>query len=84
MGRAANGSLKKYSPRRRNVYRKDSPGLSRTSNSPSKNCVAPRTFTLSAGFVNVTVVPTGTRRWVGAIASTAVDSTVPTCPVAGS
>src|SRR5690242_10692026 len=48
---------------------------------PSKNCVAPCTLTLSAGLTNVTVVPTGTRRCVGAIALTAADSVVPTEPL---
>src|SRR5437667_82682 len=41
-------------------------------NSPSKNCVAQCTFGLVAGLVKVTMVPTGTRMWVGAIAFTAV------------
>src|SRR5256886_9507056 len=51
-------------------------------NSPSKNCVAQCTFGLVAGLVKVTMVPTGTRMWVGAIAFTAVDSVAPTTPVA--
>src|SRR2546430_17564425 len=51
-------------------------------NSPSKNCVAQCTFGLVAGLVKVTMVPTGTRMWVGAIAFTAVDSVAPTSPVA--
>ncbi len=62
VGRGLKLSLKKNSPLVRNVQRNDSPGCSRTSNSPSKNCVAPWTFALSTGLVNVTVVPTGTRR----------------------
>src|SRR5437867_13258139 len=51
-------------------------------NSPSKNCVAQCTFGLVAGLVKVTMVPTGTRMWVGAIAFTAEDSVAPTTPVA--
>src|SRR3954469_2427606 len=82
VGRALKLSLKKYSPAVVNVYENDSPGCRRTSNSPSKNWVTPRTLTLSTGLTNVTVVPTGTRRWVGAIALTAVDSVVPTVLVA--
>src|SRR5204863_321174 len=66
----------------RDRYENDSPGCRRTSNRPSKNWVTPWTLTLSAGLTNVTVVPTGTRRWVGAMASTAVDSVVPTVLVA--
>ena len=60
----------------------DSPGASRKLNSPSKNCVAQCVLTLLAGFVNVTVVPTGTRRCVGAMPLTAVDSVAPTVLVA--
>ena len=65
-----------------NVCVADSPGASRKLNSPSKNCVAQWVFGLLAGLVNVTVVPTGTRRCVGAMPSTAVDSVAPTVFVA--
>ena len=54
----------------------DCPGLSFGLNNPSKNCVAQCASELVAGFVNVTVVPTGTRMFDGYIAATAVESGV--------
>jgi hypothetical protein len=57
--------LKKYSPAFVNVYVADWPGASEKLNSPSKNCVAQCLFALLPGFVNVTVVPSGTCMCVG-------------------
>ena len=82
VGRGLKQSLKKYSPglteRVRRRFARRQPEVEQ----PFEELRRAVRVQLVAGLVNVTVVPRGTRRCVGAMPLTAVDSVAPTVLVA--